>query len=61
MSKKSLINQEYIHLIIEHDKTLSMLRGLWMESRPPETAKYMDRINAALDERGRLMLLRDKS
>ena len=60
MSKKNLMNQEYINLIENLDKTLSMLRGLWMESRPPETAKYMDRINAALDERGRLMLLRNK-
>lgn len=59
MAKKNPMKEEYVKLIVEHDKTLSMLRGQWMDAKPPEKTKYMDRINSALDERGRIMKLRD--
>jgi len=38
-----------------------MLRKQWMEAEPKDQAKYMERINAALDERLRLMALRDET
>lgn len=58
-NKKNPIKDEYIKLIMEHDKTLSLLRSQWMDAKPPEKTKYMDRINSALDERLRLMSIRD--
>lgn len=38
-----------------------MLRKQWMEAEPKDQPKYMERINAALDERLRLMALRDET
>ncbi len=53
------MKEEYTNLIVEHDKTLSMLRQHWLSDGPTEEKKWMERINSALDERGRLMRLRD--
>ena len=55
------MRHEYQKLIAEHDRTLSMLRKQWMEAEPKDQPKYMERINAALDERLRLMALRDET
>ena len=55
------MKHEYEKLIAEHDRTLSMLRKQWMEAEPKDQTKYMERINAALDERLRLMRLRDET
>ena len=51
---------EYIQLITERDAILSTLRAFWVAARTPaERAPHMARINASLDERLRLMRLRD--
>lgn len=55
------MRHEYAKLIAEHDRTLSMLRKQWMEAETKDQPKYMERINAALDERLRLMALRDEA
>jgi hypothetical protein len=55
------MKHEYEKLIAEHDRTLSMLRKQWMEADPKDQLKYMERINAALDERLRLIALRDET
>jgi hypothetical protein len=52
---------EYQRHIAELDKTLSMLREGWMESKLADKSKWMDRINSMLDERLRLMSLRDNA
>lgn len=53
------MRHEYQKLISEHDRTLSMLGKQWMEVEPKDKPKYMERINSMLDERLRLMDLRD--
>ena len=55
------MRHEYAKLIAEHDRTLSMLRKQWMEAEPKDQLKYMERIKDALDERLRLMALRDET
>ena len=55
------LRQEYEQLICDHDKTLTLLRRQWLEaSNPADRQQYYERINAALDERSRLMKLRDE-
>lgn len=59
LSNKSMEN-EYIKLIAELDRTLSALRDFWMNAKTPEeSAKWRTRINGSLDERLRLMKARD--
>jgi hypothetical protein len=54
------MNNQYIKLIEELDKTISMTRTFWMDARTNEDkAKWYKRINELLDERFRLMGLRD--
>ena len=54
------MQNEYVKLIKELDKTLSMVRALWMESKTPdERVKWRGRIYELLDERLRLMKFRD--
>ena len=54
------MQNEYVKLIKELDKTLSMVRALWMESKTPdEKSKWRGRIDELLDERLRLMKSRD--
>lgn len=53
------MKDEYIRLIADQDKSLSTLREFWMESRDGDKAKWRTRIDAALDERLRLMNIRD--
>lgn len=33
------------------DKTLSLLREMWLDSKPEDKPKFMERINAILDQR----------
>ena len=54
-----MIRDEYMTLILTIDRTLSMLREGWLTSTRRDAHKWMGRIDAALDERYRLMLLRD--
>lgn len=50
---------EYLKLIAECDKNLSLLRESWLESPLQKKARWLGLINQALDERIRLMALRD--
>lgn len=54
------MKREYEKLIAEHDRTLSMLRNMWMNAAPHQKSEYMERINTAIDERLRLMAKRDE-
>ena len=54
------MKSEYVTLIAEHDKTISYLRSEWLDSLTKDKDKWLEKINAALDERLRLMALRDK-
>jgi len=55
------MKNEYVKLIIELDRVLAMLRELWMNSFDEiDRAKWRDRISHSLDERLRLMKLRDE-
>lgn len=49
-----------VELIADLDKTISMIRESWLDAKPESKPKYMDRLNSLLDERYRLMQLRDK-
>lgn len=54
------MTSQYVTLISELDKTISMVRTFWNESRDDnEKRKNMNRINELLDERIRLMHARD--
>lgn len=53
------MRSEYEKLIAEHDKTLSLLRASKLDASPKLHSAWDERINAALDERLRLMALRD--
>lgn len=51
---------EYVKLIGELDKTLSMSRDLWTKARDnDEKRKWRIRLDELLDERTRLMKARD--
>lgn len=53
------VKSEYIRLIVEHDRTLALLRKHLLECTPAHKHEWWERINSALDERLRLMKLRD--
>lgn len=54
------MKSEYLKLIAEFDKTLSIVRSLWMDAKAPdEKNKCRVRLDELLDERIRLMKLRD--
>lgn len=54
------MRDQYIALIAELDKTISMVRSFWIEARDEgEKRKNMLRLDQLLDERFRLMKLRD--
>jgi len=54
------MKEEYIKLISEHDKLLSTLRKNWTEAKGVDKTNWMNKINSSLDERIRLMGLRDE-
>jgi hypothetical protein len=45
--------------IAQVDEKLSILRESWMDSKPEKKAVWMTKIDAALDERSKLMKIRD--
>jgi hypothetical protein len=53
------MKQTYLILIADVDKTLEMLRMLWLDAKPLDKSKYWSRIESILEERFRLMTLRD--
>lgn len=53
------MKNEYTALIKHHDNTLSLLRKNWMAAKGKEKGEYMKLLNESLDERNRLMELRD--
>ncbi len=56
----TLMESEYVRLIAQLDLVLSGLKDLWTNARDDkDKAKWMERINASLDERLRFMRLRD--
>ena len=55
------MKQEYINLIAELDKLLSGLRENWMEATGQNKTNWFKKINSSLDERNRLMKLRDEN
>lgn len=60
MPETPTLLDHYNTLIAELDKTLSMVRGFWMEARcDTERTQSMKRIDDLLDERLRLMRARD--
>lgn len=50
---------EYLRLIASIDSTLSVLRKHWLKAKGDDKRDVMQRINQTLDERLRLMELRD--
>lgn len=55
------MKQEYEKLIAEQDRVLSMLRDGWLKAPEKDQAQWLGRIDAMLDERLRLMKLRDEA
>lgn len=53
------MKSEYETLIENLDQTLLMLKDYWLESAPELKQTWLSRIDKALDERLRLMKLRD--
>jgi len=54
------MKQDYIKLIEELDKTLSMARTCWIDARSTDDKKkWYKRLDELLEERMRLMNLRD--
>ena len=55
------MNLQYVKLIEELDKTISLARSSWMDARSTDdTRKWHKRIDELLEERMRLMRLRDE-
>jgi hypothetical protein len=53
-------SNEYSRLIVELDRVLAQIRGLWIEARAPaDRLLWRVRLDNLLDERLRLMRLRD--
>jgi hypothetical protein len=54
------MHNEYIKLIADLDKTLSMVRSLWLDAKATdEKNKWRVRLDEMLEERYRLMEARD--
>lgn len=51
----------YERLIAEHDKTILFLKNKMDAAAPAERAEWKPKIDSALDERLRLMKLRDNA
>jgi xanthine/CO dehydrogenase XdhC/CoxF family maturation factor len=50
---------EHLKAIAEHDGNIALLRKSWLAAKPEEKGRWMALINQALDERLRLMAMRD--
>lgn len=55
------MKHEYVNLIRELDGALSMLRQGWLDAVAADKPKWMAKLDSMLDERFRLMKLRDGS
>lgn len=53
------MNQDALQQIAQVDEKLKILRESWMDSKPEKKATWMAKIDAALDERSKLMKIRD--
>lgn len=51
----------FVGLLAAHDVTLGKLREQWMAAGPERKAGWFSAIDAALDQRLRLMEMRDKT
>jgi hypothetical protein len=54
------MNQDLKHQIAQVDEKLTILRESWMDSNPEKKSTWMAKIDAALDERSKLMKIRDE-
>ncbi len=55
------MNESYAKLIEELDKNLKLMTAIWIEASPEAKPKLNERINQMLDERLRLMKIRDET
>jgi hypothetical protein len=53
------MNQNILQQIAQVDEKLTILRESWMDSKPEKKWKWMAKIDAELDERSKLMKIRD--
>lgn len=53
------MKQHTLLQIVQVDEKLTILRESWMDSRPEKKSTWMAKIDAALDERSKLMKIRD--
>ena len=53
------MNQDTLQQIAQVDEKLTILRESWMDSAPEKKSHWMAKIDAALDERSKLMKIRD--
>lgn len=53
------MNQNTLQQIEQVDEKLTILRESWMDSKPEKRLMWMAKIDAALDERSKLMKIRD--
>jgi hypothetical protein len=60
LSKQSKKTSDMEDDIKKVDEKLSILRESWLDSKPEKKPTWMSKINAALDERLKLMKIRDK-
>lgn len=56
----TMIKEQYVSIIKEFDKTLDLLRRKYFGANLRDKSDWMGSIDSALDERLRLMSLRDK-
>ncbi len=54
------MKEAYMKLIEDLDKSLKLMTVVWVEASPADKPKFDARINEMLDERLRLMNIRDK-
>lgn len=53
------MKEAYMKLLEDLDVTIKLVSGIYVDARPEEKKKLNDRINELLDERLRLMKIRD--
>lgn len=53
------MNQDTLQQIAQVDEKLTILRESWMDSKPEKKSTWMAKIDAALNERSKLMKIRD--
>ena len=53
------MNQDTLQQIAQVDEKLTIRRESWMDSKPEKKSTWMAKIDDALDERSKLMKIRD--